>query len=194
MKTGRSLSEEIEWRLEASLEHEDARTRFFGGPELDLLFKQIAGAVGMIEQKTGRRWTEDYETYIAATAALERVLRQVRDTLKPTPSARSVSIMAEVINLQPKMPNVPRPTESELAGSPTEPAVGLLRMPIRGGTPRFASAEDAMRVEKEWRNFDQQQAAYSKKLEEANAYFAEYAKIGEDAVSSTNPTPKSEEQ
>jgi len=75
--TGRSLSQEIEFRLEQSLREDADRVRLYGGPDLDALFKQIAGAIGIIEQTRGKRWRQDQKTFMSVIGAFKEVLAQI---------------------------------------------------------------------------------------------------------------------
>jgi hypothetical protein len=194
--SGRSLVQEVEFRVEQTFRQEDARVQFFGGPELDALFKQIAGAVGFIEQKTGAKWTEDYETYIAVTAALDRIVKEVRSTMQPTPSARTVAMVAEAIEMKPRRPDVPRPTPAELLGQPAE-RPGYIVGTLLGGAvpptePKFASADDAKRSEEEWVEYDRQMEGYRQRLQDTKAYFDALTQIGDEAATQRRPnqTPR----
>jgi hypothetical protein len=162
-QTGRSLSQEIEFRLEQSLRDDAARIQFYGRPEVDALLKQIAGVIAIVEQKTGRRWTEDYETFLAMDAALKQILKWVRDTMMPKPSAHSVRIVREVFETMPKIPKVPLP-----AAAPT--TFGELF------NSRFGSDEDAKRAREKLED-------WVARAEEASKYFARFQQIGVEAAS-----------
>jgi hypothetical protein len=68
--SGRSVSQEIESRLELSFQEE----RIMGGGSTALLAKLIAGTIGLIEVETGREWTSDRMTWEAANAAVQRIV------------------------------------------------------------------------------------------------------------------------
>jgi hypothetical protein len=53
-KAGRSVSEEIERRLEKSFQEDGA----YGGPHLSAVFRLLADYKALIEAKAGVRWTE----------------------------------------------------------------------------------------------------------------------------------------
>jgi len=194
-KAGRSLSEEIERRLEASLEHEDTRTRFYGGPELDVLFKQIASAAEIIELKRGKSWIKDYESFIAFNAALKRILRQL-EGLRPQPSPHSVTIVKDLFELRPEQPDVPKPTEVELTEEAylSEP-VGFLAPVLGGFTPlakhRFASVDEARRAAELWAEHDRRYEDYDRRSKEVSAYFDQLTKLGEQAAA--EPAPSNQE-
>jgi hypothetical protein len=194
-KAGRSLSEEIERRLEASLEHEDTRTRFYGGPELDALFKQVASAAEIIELQRGKSWIKDYETFIAFNAALNSILRQL-EGLRPQASPHSVTIVKDLFELRPEQPDVPKPTEAEL----TEEAylsekVGFVAPVLGGFTPlakhRFASVDEARRAAELWAEHDRRYEEYDRRSKEVSAYFHQFTKLGEQAAA--EPAPSNQE-
>lgn len=64
----RSLTEEIERRLDASFTLEDA----LGGPRMDEFLRCVAVGIRLVEEKTGKRWTDDTETWRAAQVVVER--------------------------------------------------------------------------------------------------------------------------
>src|SRR5262245_56685576 len=57
-RAGRSLSQEIEFRLDQSLRGDDT----WGGPELHALFRMLSGAASLIERRTGKGNLADWET------------------------------------------------------------------------------------------------------------------------------------
>lgn len=67
---GRSLAQEIEQRLERSIE-EDARN---GGPHTAAFLRLAGAAIQTIELQSGARWTDDWPTFAKARAALTRLL------------------------------------------------------------------------------------------------------------------------
>jgi hypothetical protein len=68
--SGRSVSQEIESRLELSFQEE----RMMGGKSTALLSKLIASTVALIETETERNWTEDRMTWEAVNAAVQRII------------------------------------------------------------------------------------------------------------------------
>jgi hypothetical protein len=67
-QSGRSITQEVEARLVASLER-DGGTRT---PETERLLTEIGGAIAEIEGWTGKRWHKDRKTYGAVLQMMER--------------------------------------------------------------------------------------------------------------------------
>lgn len=67
-ESGRSITQEVEARLVASLER-DGGTRT---PETERLLTEIGGAIAEIEGWTGKRWHRDRKTYGAVLEMMER--------------------------------------------------------------------------------------------------------------------------
>ena len=74
---GRSLTQEIEQRLEWSLNFEDQ----LGGPSRIGLFRLMAWAIGVIEGQHGGRLESDYWAFHRARGAIEGALNTVRPPL-----------------------------------------------------------------------------------------------------------------
>ena len=72
---GRSLSEEIEARLEASLLDEEARNRELGGKELLAIFRLFSAAAEIIEARTEKKWTRDWDTAAAVHTAWTQLFK-----------------------------------------------------------------------------------------------------------------------
>lgn len=66
----RSVSQEIESRLERSLQEET----LLGGSETTLLAKLVASAVALIEIESGKPWNEDRMTWEAVNSAVRTIL------------------------------------------------------------------------------------------------------------------------
>jgi hypothetical protein len=78
-KSGYSISEEVERRLERSFQEMDILTRFFGREDTIVLVRAMAGAIDAIQYMTGRSWRDDPHTrqlirqdIISILAGLER--------------------------------------------------------------------------------------------------------------------------
>ncbi|QNP43754.1 Arc family DNA-binding protein [Sphingomonas daechungensis] len=67
---GRSVSQEIESRLERSLQDE----MLLGGSETTILAKLVIGAVALIETESGKPWNEDRMTWEAVNSAVRTIL------------------------------------------------------------------------------------------------------------------------
>ena len=62
---GRSLSKEIESRLERSVQSDEA----MGGGRLYALFRMMGAAANLVEAGMGKEWSEDIDTYLAVKEA-----------------------------------------------------------------------------------------------------------------------------
>lgn len=71
--TGRSLSQEIEFRLERSLQEDDALRREFGDERTQRILRIMAQAAAAIEDQHGKKWHEDWDTYYAVLASWQRI-------------------------------------------------------------------------------------------------------------------------
>lgn len=69
---GRSVSEEIEFQLNRNLTADDTVDRMLGGSETALNLRVMAFIVQMIEQRTGKRFSEDAFTCEAVKFALHQ--------------------------------------------------------------------------------------------------------------------------
>ena len=67
---GRSVTQEIETRLERSFQEE----RSMGGPEANLAARMLSSAIGLIEDEMGKAWVKDRLTWEAVSAALHNIL------------------------------------------------------------------------------------------------------------------------
>ena len=77
-KSGRSLAQEIETRLEDSLREDDVMRALFGdGTHTQILARVVATAVRQVEHITEQRWVDDYETLWHARAAVRDVLEDM---------------------------------------------------------------------------------------------------------------------
>jgi len=76
--SGRSVSEEIEHRLEQSFETADLIAGAFraaSGEANGDLMRAIATAIWLIERRTGKKWNEDQLTAIEVHSAIEGIVR-----------------------------------------------------------------------------------------------------------------------
>ena len=91
--SGRSLVQEVEYRLERSFLDEDARDREMGGKGLHALFRLLGAAAEIIEARTGKNWSEDWDTGMAVFSAWQRLLV---DAMPKTPAAvqKTIQILA----------------------------------------------------------------------------------------------------
>ncbi|TNC16408.1 hypothetical protein FF100_03950 [Methylobacterium terricola] len=73
-RNGRSMSEEIEYRLERSYTDVDAISRYFGRPETVELALTISSLSDRIEKETGKKWSEDSYTMKMFYSAITRIM------------------------------------------------------------------------------------------------------------------------
>lgn len=86
-EAGRSLSEEIEFRLEQSFRDEDT----FGGAPMASLFRLLAAAAQIIENDTGKSRDDDWDTYMITNEAWRALISassppvpdEIRDEANP---------------------------------------------------------------------------------------------------------------
>lgn len=69
-----SVSEEIERRLDQSINGAGIVADVLGGPHNSALLLTIASAIRTVESSTGRKWTEDHETNLAIRSAVIGVM------------------------------------------------------------------------------------------------------------------------
>ena len=112
-ESGRSMSQEMQSRLEHSLQDQDAREREMGGRELLALFRMLGAVAEVIEERTGKKWSEDWDTGLAVQAAWKALIGRAM----PSPSSeyrRAVNILDEFPPL-PTLPELPkRPSKGGL--------------------------------------------------------------------------------
>lgn len=90
--SGRSLSQEIEFRLLQTLEAE----RQVGGPELWALFKMMGAAVELIEQMTGKTWKSNHETSTAIFEAWYRLIEEFLPDLEPRKAKEDFALFKQL--------------------------------------------------------------------------------------------------
>lgn len=74
--SGRSLAQEVEYRLERSFLDEQALYREFGGETLYKLMRWFATTIDLAQQITEKSWKNDRETFRLATNAMWTMLRK----------------------------------------------------------------------------------------------------------------------
>ena len=89
---GRSLSEEMETRLERSLLEERAAHEELGGQHVYDMFRLLGAAARLIEARTGKRSSDDWETWYAVQKAWQKLIpalgpqqptKKIRRLMKP---------------------------------------------------------------------------------------------------------------
>lgn len=77
-QSDRSLSEEIEYRLELSLGQREALKEEWG-PDAFAIAESIAKSLQHIERYTGKRWLKDEATFLLFSATVSELIRRYRD-------------------------------------------------------------------------------------------------------------------
>jgi predicted DNA-binding protein len=87
---GRTLTGEIVDRIERSFRKEDDAAlavkvfrSIFGAPTGDLL-RAFATAIWLIEQRTGKKWNQDRDTYLDVRTAIEAICEALQAPLSPS--------------------------------------------------------------------------------------------------------------
>jgi Arc-like DNA binding domain len=164
---GRSLSEEIEHRLEQSLRDEEVA----GGGRLHSLFRLLGGTAGLIEEHRGAAFLDDYETFIAVSKAWQKILNAVRPAAAPELS-RWISDIGPEPPPPPEPPGYPWPnTGKGLSGllQPSEKALRLYEEQKAEYQQTFA----------EWQATVQD---YRRRLNERVDHFKELERLGEQVA------------
>lgn len=127
-ESGRSISQETELMLESAFERDIAFHAMFGSAELNSLFKMLAAAADIVDERMGKSWKSDYETFVAMKTAWEKLINGLRPDLK----AEDRTVLAEVREADPGPSPTPPTRSANLAAleyrasHDTEP--GLLGM------------------------------------------------------------------
>jgi hypothetical protein len=114
---GRSVAQEVELRLEQSF----AREGEAGSRSTAILADFIRLAAGIIEAKTGKRWTEDADTFSRVSQAIRSFMAQNQ----PPPSAVKAELdetFAELRSLAAAM-DEQQPILNALLARPSDPAI-----------------------------------------------------------------------
>lgn len=181
-----TLNAEVVDRLEKSIGREKARHEEFGGRELYGLLKMMAGAAAMIEERRGgKKWSEDYETGMAARAAWQTLITQA---IPPMPDDLKQQIQNRISSIEP-IPDAPAPPELIPPHGPALLFGGSLT-PEEQAANEAAKAEHAKKIS-EW------EAAVAAWRERANAEkeqimairarFDELASLGRSAAEQVIP-------
>ena len=107
--SGRSQSQEVEFRLERSFRKEDDGIAALGGSEQHALFRMMAAAAEIIENRTGKSWSSDWETSIAVRDAWEALTAAVL----PKPPKKIVDTVQKPAPVPPVPPERPDSLEDE---------------------------------------------------------------------------------
>ncbi len=186
LKSGRSQSQESEFRIEQSFLEEEA----YGGRELHGLLKLMVGAAEIIQARTEKSWSSDWETSIA-----------VQEAWKKLAAAAGPSPPAEFIQHGEQVDKLPQPPERPTRPSPPGGGDILQWYAYQSGNPdRTADEADAKAygakivaklatIEKANRKYDRLSAEYERQLEALRQdnqawrdHFISYQNLGEDVA------------
>ncbi len=90
--TDRSLSQEIEFRLEESFQRDRFENAIFealGGREHYPLLVMVGNAVRMVEEGSGQRWHQDFET----AAQVKNAITTIIDAFSPKPGTEAERVL-----------------------------------------------------------------------------------------------------
>ncbi len=168
LKSGRSQSQEAEFLIEQALLKEEA----YGGRELLGLLRLMVGAADIIQARTEKSWSSDWETSIA-----------VQEAWKKLAAAAGPSPPAEFIQHGEQVDKLPQPPELPTCPSPPGGGHVLQWYAYLSENPdRRADAADAKAFEAEmavfqkaWKKYDRLSAKYERQLkairQDAMAWF-----------------------
>jgi len=170
--SGRSISQEIELRLEQTFSNE----KVFGGDAMLGLLQMLAGAAAMVEARQGgKRWTSDWDTYQAVRRAWETIIQSLTPRTPPKLLATALSHPG---------PSPKRPTQRKEAF----------------GGALFALGTDALENErylKELREWREKAKLYAAEMAEQEKHIAELKDIGREAanelLTASNASPKNQD-
>lgn len=150
--SGRSLAQEVEYRLDRSFAQEDATVKTFGGRKLHQLFQMIAGAIGLIEAETGQPWDRDFETAVATKRAVSSLFSAVM----PPPDGETYNLLIADKLLEgsmPPQPIAPQWPDVKAQGAARGDGGGLFGVPL-----------DAVPTSRQLADWNARREAYEKEL------------------------------
>jgi len=120
-ESGRSLVQEVEFRLEWSFLTEDARRdreeTAYGGAQQRALFRAFAAVASIIEERTGNSWIKDEWTAVAVNRAWRELIQEFRPMRG---SVKQLEAITADLPAKPQAPDIERPRN---------PHTGLRRPP-----------------------------------------------------------------
>ena len=102
---GRSLSEEIEFSLERRFLEET----IYGGKELNGMLMLMVGAAEIIQDRTGKSWSSDWDTWVAVQAAW----KYLGVAAGPLPPKEWLKALGEASKVSSTIPLEPPPEDAE---------------------------------------------------------------------------------
>ena len=161
--SGRSLSQEIELRLEQSFRDEDA----VGGAETSALLKLMAAGAIIVQQRTGKSWTEDWDTFVAVQQCWKKLL--VATAFPGLPKEVRTAWEAELPD-PPESPQRPKPHG-------VVPGSGLL---LAASPP--LSDKERQAYEKKWVAYDKAEVRYRRRFQAVSERIKEFVGLGEEVA------------
>ena len=179
--SGRSQSQEAEFRLERSFRKEDDGIAALGGSEQHALFRMMAAAAVIIENRTGKSWSSDWKTSIAVRKAWTELIIAVL----PKPPEKFMDARQKPAPVPPVLPERPDPLEDE-------PIQGLLRprAPTLSVSQEARYATALAKYKKEQAKFEIALAKHQKDMEASGRQIDDLASIGSEAVELASPEKK----
>jgi hypothetical protein len=168
-ETGRSLTQEAEFCIEAWLTFEEV----FGGPQMSPLLRLMAAAATLVEAEIGRgSMMTDYWTYSAVEQAWQGIIRSHR----PLPNPEVVELLDEAVRLDKETPRPPEYPDFPIPQHLT-------------GLGFFESEEQRHEHEARVREWEQQTAEcraqlaeHRQKIDTALSRFRHFEEIGRNAA------------
>ncbi len=149
LKSGRSQSQEAEFRIEQSFLGERAH----GGRELHGLLMLMVGAAEIIQARTGKSWSSDWDTSVA-----------LREAWRKLAVAAGPGLPAEYIQHHKKLLALPQPPERPTLPSPPG-GISILQLYANpDGTDAKAFAPKMAAFEKAMKKYDRLSAKYERQL------------------------------
>ena len=169
---GRSLSEEIEHRLEWSFRDEEG----FGGKENYALFKMMGAAADVIQARTGKLWMADWDTSVSVRAAWERLASDAAPKL-PRKIMQSIRDQGPTAPTPPELPKPP-------AGAPVGLLSGFLTL---SDEEQRAYGKESAAHEKARSNYMKRLKKYQRELQLVGQHIDSLLDLGREVASGLFP-------
>jgi hypothetical protein len=127
-KSGRSVSEEIEHRLERSFSEDQLASAFLGGDHTAELLRAVSIAIWLVEQEAGKKWNEEtFTCALVGRAAHVLALRLGIGDRLPVPSSVYYDLLKSALEFGDSHPTFGRNLElsATLAALKTLHKMGL---------------------------------------------------------------------
>jgi len=206
-EAGRSVSEEIEYRLDRSF-YEAAMYRGAFGERTGDLFRAFATAIWLIEKRAGKKWHEDRETRFQVAMAIEGVTEWF--TLRPADpwravvelkypdlnplAAASAAHFKTLAEAEAKPEALERRQRDELSQAATNSAV-LQTLQVMGMAPSDAKIDEvAAKMRADPKRLEEQESLFRRLAEDSTELEAQYGKPSTWAIPAWGRVGKEPEQ